>query len=589
MKRNSLYKIGIAALLFALAACANPVVPEPSGVTIPAGMGLARIRLGGGSPERTAVPDIGQYFFTLRFTASGKADVERPLTGGATLTVPLEPAVWTLNVKGYTGSGTDPLTLRVTGSTTVPITAEVVSDVTVGLIPAGFNSSGTGSLNYHIGFPASAQAFFGLYPLDAPVFVEEWSIPPNAAGTLSVPEGSYWAIIELYDRVNNRAAGWAGAVHIYAGLSTSLTRHFNAGDFTACPSPVIANTNTLTAKLDAALNSPDAACTIGLNNETDLASFSPYSLNASAASKTIIIRGNGKTVQLGSNGSLFTIDSGIKLVLYDLTLRGKSSNNAPVVQVNTGGTLEMKTGSLITGNTQGGSSGGGVLVSGGIFTMSGGEVRGNKNTDYGGGGGGGVSISSSGGSFTMNGGAVRSNQSTYFGGGVSVSGGTFTMSAGMVSGNTIGSPEFACGGGVLVSGGVFIMSGGAVGGNILNTTLLGKEVVVKDSGTFILSANARPERIFLYDTSRYITISGPLSGGIVPIDLGDISGLPVPWENTQILRVDSSYPGGNSAALKAYFTLGNSVTTDWSSNTETPIPTGPGGYTINDDGYFVAE
>jgi hypothetical protein len=107
-------------------------------------------------------------------------------------------------------------------------------------------------------------------------------------------------------------------------------------------------------------------------------------------------------------------------------------------------------------------------------------------------------------------------------------------------------------------------------------------VFVRDAGTFKLSGDARPERVFLFDTSRFITIGGPLNGGTVPLDLV-ITGSIHEWINGQILRLDSSYSSGNLAALKAYFTLGNAKI-EW-SDTETPIA----GYRIDDGGRFVAQ
>jgi hypothetical protein len=129
------------------------------------------------------------------------------------------------------------------------------------------------------------------------------------------------------------------------------------------------------------------------------------------------------------------------------------------------------------------------------------------------------------------------------------------------------------------------MSGGAVvRGNILSgTNGYGKEVLVK-SGTFKLSGEAMPERVFLDGNTRFITIAGPLSGGVIPIDLGVTSVAPLTgYVNMPILKLDSAY-SGDMASLKDHFTLGNSKMTasPWTW-TETAIT----GYKINDDGLFV--
>jgi hypothetical protein len=184
----------------------------------------------------------------------------------------------------------------------------------------------------------------------------------------------------------------------------------------------------------------------------------------------------------------------------------------------------------------------------------------------------------------MSGGAVSGNtssssSSSSYGGGVYVYSGTFSMSGGAVSGNT-----GYYGGGVYVYGGTFSMSGGAVSGNTLSGTgSYAKEVLV-GNGTFKISGEARPERVFLYDNTRYITMAGPLSGPVIPIDLGVTSGAPIlNWEGKQILQLDSSYTAGDLASLKEQFSLGNTKLTE-SPYTETAIT----GYEISDAGYFAA-
>jgi hypothetical protein len=344
---------------------------------------------------------------------------------------------------------------------------------------------------------------------------------------------------------------------------------------------------TLAAKLDAALNSPAGVYTIVLNgSETDLTGFSPKTLNVTGnKNTTIILRGNGQTVQLGSTGSLLTLGaasgSSLALELRDITLQGRSGNNVPLVKVNTRGTLNMRIGSIITGNiisvTYASSWGSGVHVAfGGSFSMSGGAVSGNTASYS----GGGVSVSNYA-SFSMSGGAVSDNTASY-GGGVSVSR-NFSMSGGAVSGNT--SSYGGGGGGVCVGGGTFAMSGGAVSGNTLSgTNSYGREVLVRD-GTFKMSGEARPERVFLYTNTRSITISGPLSGPVTPIDLGITSSAPLTgYVNKPILKLDTTYSAGNLAELKAFFVLGNSKYTA-SPWTETAIS----GYKISDGGLFVAE
>jgi hypothetical protein len=262
------------------------------------------------------------------------------------------------------------------------------------------------------------------------------------------------------------------------------------------------------------------------------------------------------------------------------------------VYVSNNGTFTMSNGE-VSGNTASSSSahyysyGGGVYVSNnGTFAMSNGEVNCNtasSSSSYGGG------VYVDGGTFTMSNGEVRGNtasssSSSYssYGGGVYVgTNGTFTMSNGEMSGNIAVSSASSYGGGVYVDrSGTLTMSGGGVNGNILSTVEGGFGMEVMVMGTFNISGDARPQRVFLYNNTRYITISGPLSGGVVPVDLG-ISGDPLAtWKGRPVLVLDSSYGSGNLASLKEHFTLGN-ATLIALPYTETAVPAE---YTIDDAG-----
>jgi hypothetical protein len=221
--------------------------PEPgsgSGETIPQGMGLARINLDGGG-ARTVVPSTGASYFTLEFTAEGKAGVNRELNGGTTITVALEPGVWNLEIKGYADSSKSVLKAR--GLTTVSITAGTSSSFDVYLTP-DFSSGGKGNLSYSIGLPSTvSRGFLCLYSIDAPETSLEIDISGgagvSAANTLGdLPEGSYMALIDLYDGANNKAAAWTRAVHIANGSITSLAHTVSASEFFNCPEVVSGGT-----------------------------------------------------------------------------------------------------------------------------------------------------------------------------------------------------------------------------------------------------------------------------------------------------------------------------------------------------------
>lgn len=194
----------------------------------------------------------------------------------------------------------------------------------------------------------------------------------------------------------------------------------------------------------------------------------------------LIGMGEERTISLSDSGPLFTIDSGVTLILdRNITLKGRSPNTDPLVIISSEGTLEMNTGAKITDNT-----GGGVNISGGKFTMNGGDISGNTvgiefvydSETYNLGGGVYVGSEST---FNMYGGAIHGNSSDDLGGGVGVNAsGIFTMYGGTIYGNTA---EF--GAGVFVFEGTFALKNGVISNNIT----AGSGGGVYASGTFSMN------------------------------------------------------------------------------------------------------
>ncbi|MDR2070742.1 MAG: right-handed parallel beta-helix repeat-containing protein [Treponema sp.] len=187
--------------------------------------------------------------------------------------------------------------------------------------------------------------------------------------------------------------------------------------------------------------------------------MSPGKAANSEGPVTVTIDGGGRVVTLDSAGSLVTVENNVTLVLKNITLRGRDNNQAALVRVDTGGTLEMGTGVLITANRleySSGMYGGGVYVAiGGTFTMNGGEISGNSAGTR----AGGVYVAK-GGIFTMTNGKISGNSADFRGGGgvLVTEGGAFNMEGGEISDNS--------GGGVLVvERGIFTMTNGKISGN----------------------------------------------------------------------------------------------------------------------------
>jgi hypothetical protein len=259
-------------------------------------------------------------------------------------------------------------------------------------------------------------------------------------------------------------------------------------------------------------------------------SISPKNLTYSGKTVGITLLGydsERRTITLNANGSMFTVNSGVTLILENITLLGRNTNNNSLVLVNDGDII-VNEGTKIRGNTYivypTGSDyltvyGGGVYVSNGTFTMNGGEISGNILKCGNSSGsyyceGGGVYVNN--GTFTMNGGKISGNKADSssdkgVGGGVFVTGPnvSFTMNGGEINGNTSRN-----GGGVYVFDGTFTMNGGEIYGN----TALWYGGGVENSGTFIMTGGEINGNIA---SGRG---GGVYNGGIFIMNGGEISG-----------------------------------------------------------------
>jgi fibronectin type 3 domain-containing protein len=239
------------------------------------------------------------------------------------------------------------------------------------------------------------------------------------------------------------------------------------------------------------------------------------SYSGKTVSITLMGYGTDRQINLSGTGALFTVSgsSGNEVTLVldnNISLRGVASNTSALVCVSYYGKLIMKNGAKVFGNTNSdysGARGGGVYVSDGTFTMSGGTISSNTASSYSSYGGGVYVIS---GTFTMSGGTISGNTASSsggsYGGGVYVggSGTTFTMSGGTINGNlSIGDG----GGGVYVMiSGTFTMSGGTISGN----TAIGSYAYgggVCANGTFIKSANS-----VIYGNDADVSLKNTASG-----------------------------------------------------------------------------
>ena len=167
--------------------------------------------------------------------------------------------------------------------------------------------------------------------------------------------------------------------------------------------------------------------------------------------RTVTLDLNDHVLKMTGTGRVIEVESGGNLTLTDSTPNatykfGIDESTKLWILDETSGTNTVN-GGVITGGYAAGNNGGGVkIVSGGTFTMTGGNIAGCKAHS-----GGGVDV---GGTFTMTGGSIAGCvAATGSGGGVLVeNGGAFEMSDGSIAGCTVASQQRAFGGGICNKG-----------------------------------------------------------------------------------------------------------------------------------------
>jgi len=207
----------------------------------------------------------------------------------------------------------------------------------------------------------------------------------------------------------------------------------------------------------------------------------PTTISTLGRDITVIIRSANaadvKTIQLSSQGHLFSVSNNITLELQDIVLKGISTNNRALVLVGTGGKIILNSGSKITlNNNIASSEGSGIYINGGVLELNNGcEISENVFSSNAGGshrGGGGIFVNN--GNITINGGTITSNRITSFasGGGIYIANNcTVTMSGGEISKNHC----TGYGGGIIIANNTstFIKKsilGGSTSGIIYGTT-----------------------------------------------------------------------------------------------------------------------
>ena len=219
----------------------------------------------------------------------------------------------------------------------------------------------------------------------------------------------------------------------------------------------------------------------GSYNEINLTSAITINrgISIKAASDTITLKMSAPERHfIVISGGTLCLGSDTGTLLIDGDRSSFSDSYGGGIQVSSGGSLELGNGAEIRNNHA--DNGGGVQISDGIFTMSGGIISQNKSSS-----GAGVIVKNS--NFIMTGGAINDNSGTLgsVGGGVRLDESTFDMSGtASIRNNSSGKG----GGGVSINNSTFTMSGGEISANTVDDN--GGGVDVNDRGTFIMTGGS---------------------------------------------------------------------------------------------------
>lgn len=387
----------------------------------------------------------------------------------------------------------------------------------------------------------------------APIY--RWEISDDDDEFLSIPQAMGNTYVVRRDDVGK---------YIRVAVSTTNRKghiYSDSDEVTASQAAQLTVTEQLAALR--ALDPIPSAYIIYTNDSEE--NIAPQTLTAATFTSpiTITLSGSpGDKLTLSAAGAMFTLSAKVTLILESIELVGRAGNTAAVIDTN-GGTLVMKAGSKISGNTNTtttttGAIGGGVRVNGGTFNMEDGEISGNT-CRY----GGGVAVNTAGSVFNMSGGTIKGNTATGTasaasgqGGGVFVTGvnatsiATFTMTGGSITENTASSPSGNAGG---MGGGVFVqtygrfeLKGGTISKNIASASGTTTASVPYGGGIY----NAANGRTLIYggtitgNTAFRGTAAGQ-GGGILNTGAGVLS------ITGGVISNNTAYQGGGLATISS--------------------------------------
>jgi hypothetical protein len=162
----------------------------------------------------------------------------------------------------------------------------------------------------------------------------------------------------------------------------------------------------------------------------------------------VLINGHNRVLKIQNSGALITVGAGVTLTLMNITLEGIPDNNAPLLVVDSRGTLILGTGAVITNNQNTGNVGGVWVNDGSLILNDGAVINGMDGQQA-----GGVFVGING-MFNMEGGAIEGNTAN----GVPSSDGVYNQGIFYIYEGTIM--------GDVLNEGTFIRKGGTITGSI---------------------------------------------------------------------------------------------------------------------------
>ena len=437
------------------------------------------------------------------------------------------------------------------------------------------------------------SAFFGCSELSVVDFAE-CNIPPvlslSSDSLINHFDGTHhnlWIFVNTEDVLKYRAS-WSK----YAG---NITVKKGSSNFVA------ANSNDWMSVFLSIQNTPSDTFDIlvidSFSVEPIIACVNNF-MNISITLRSI----DNNEIILNSNGNLIEICNGVTLILEDITLRGKTDNNASLIKVNPNGKLILGNGGKISGNTfitsLDETGGAGVYLDRGALEIAGGQISGNKVTGTGNNlrGGGVYAVNNS--LVSMTGGSIMDNSVTNThkgkggvqGGGISIfNNSRFDMAGGVIELNTATSQptlimnSAASGGGVHVqqNNSCFYFEGGKIRRNTCNVlsynsnkvygASYGGGVFIGNDGYLIMEGGVINGNSITHSTSTNLTTTnntahGAFGGGVGSLDGNIVKNGGIIYGNVSGNDVDG-IPLKNTAQSDIYGGCGNAVFCDSSIGT----------------------